>query len=106
MSMTEELKVTLTAALSPRFLEVLNESHMHSVPRGSESHFKVVVVSEKFEGQMLLKRHRLVQGILQKEIARIKALSLHTFTPEEWANRAEAGTESPRCASHTAKERK
>ena len=106
MSMVEELEVTLSAALSPHFLEVLNESHMHAVPRGSETHFKIVVVSETFEGQMLLKRHRLVQGVLQKEITRIKALSLHTFTPEEWSTRVETGTESPRCASHSSKERK
>lgn len=106
MSMQKELEDTLKAELSPQFVEVLNESHMHSVPRGSETHFKIVLVSERFEGLMLLKRHRLVQGILQNQISRIKALSLHTFTPEEWNTRASKGTESPRCASHQAKSQK
>lgn len=31
--------------LSPSHLEVVNESYMHNVPKGSESHFKVLVVS-------------------------------------------------------------
>ena len=84
--------------LAPRYLEVTNESHMHSVPRGSETHFKVVVVSEKFEGLFLLKRHRLVQGFLSGEIASIKAMSLHTFTPVEWEARAAERIESPKCA--------
>ena len=29
--------------------QVINESYMHNVPKGSETHFKVVVVSGKFE---------------------------------------------------------
>ena len=36
-------------------MEVMNESYMHNVPKGSETHFKVVVVSPKFEGQPLIK---------------------------------------------------
>ena len=32
-------------SLAPEHLELVNESHMHSVPPGSESHFKAVVVS-------------------------------------------------------------
>ncbi|MCU7948134.1 MAG: BolA/IbaG family iron-sulfur metabolism protein [Candidatus Thiodiazotropha sp. (ex Cardiolucina cf. quadrata)] len=39
----------LQSAFSPLHLEVINESHMHSVPEGAESHFKVVVVSEAFQ---------------------------------------------------------
>ena len=59
----------LQSALTPEFLEVLNESYMHSVPTGSESHFKIVVVSENFVGQRLVKRHQLVYGILADELA-------------------------------------
>ena len=39
---------------SPYHLDILNESYMHNVPKGSETHFKVVVVSEKFENTPLL----------------------------------------------------
>jgi stress-induced morphogen len=45
----------ITSALSPVHLAVVNESYMHSVPRGSETHFKVFVVSDKFEGQTPIK---------------------------------------------------
>ena len=41
-SITERLQ----ASLGPIHLSVVNESSMHSVPPGSETHFKVVVVSD------------------------------------------------------------
>lgn len=49
----------ITAALSENFqpvhLEVINESYMHNVPKGAETHFKVLVVSEKFDELPLIK---------------------------------------------------
>ncbi|XP_011875129.1 PREDICTED: bolA-like protein DDB_G0274169 isoform X3 [Vollenhovia emeryi] len=45
----------LEAALNPLHCDVINESYMHNVPKNSESHFKVVVVSEKFDKQPLIK---------------------------------------------------
>ena len=59
-----ELRITqaLTSAFAPQHLEVLNESHGR---REDESHFKVVVVSDKFEGvRPLIKRHRLVTAAI------------------------------------------
>jgi hypothetical protein len=41
---------------------------MHNVPRGAETHFKVVVVSSVFEGMSLIKRHRDVNATLKEEI--------------------------------------
>ena len=45
----------LSEALNPSHLQVINESHMHSVPKGSETHFKVVVVTKSFDGLPLIK---------------------------------------------------
>lgn len=45
----------LTEKLEPSHLEIINESYMHNVPKGAETHFKVVVVSEKFSGLPLIK---------------------------------------------------
>lgn len=45
----------ITAKLEPIHLEVVNESYMHNVPKGSETHFKVLVVSGKFESLPLIK---------------------------------------------------
>lgn len=39
----------------PAYMEVINESYMHNVPKGSESHFKVIVVSDKFDKIPLIK---------------------------------------------------
>lgn len=41
--------------LEPFYIEIINESYMHNVPKGAETHFKVVVVSEKFNGLPLIK---------------------------------------------------
>uniref|UniRef100_T1JF53 Uncharacterized protein n=1 Tax=Strigamia maritima TaxID=126957 RepID=T1JF53_STRMM len=45
----------LLKEFNPAHLEVLNESYMHNVPKGAETHFKVIVVSEKFENLPLIK---------------------------------------------------
>lgn len=79
------IRSKLTAALEPAHLEVLNESHMHAVPLGSESHFRVLVVSECFEGLSLLQRHRLVNETLKDELSgRIHALAIQAKTPQQW----------------------
>lgn len=79
-------------------LEVLNESHMHNVPAGSESHFKVTVVSGQFAGLPLIRRHRAVNHALAGDIQNaIHALALHTMTPEEWFAQGGQVPESPLC---------
>ncbi|MEO8877586.1 MAG: BolA family protein [Polyangiaceae bacterium] len=98
----------LKAALSPSVLDVINESSNHSVPKGSETHFKVVVVSPAFEGKMPLARHRLIFGILDDEMTQkpgVHALSIVAKTPEEWA-RDEAVRESPKCHGGSKAEKK
>lgn len=77
---------TLQSNLAPIHLEVINESHMHNVPAGSESHFKVLVVSEQFRDLPLLKRHRLVNTLVKDELREqfVHALSIVTKTPEQW----------------------
>ena len=47
----------LTASFQPTHLQVANESHMHSVPPGSETHFKVVLASASFAGKRQVQRH-------------------------------------------------
>ncbi len=79
-------------------LEILNESNRHNVPPGSESHFKLVLVSATFAGKTLLARHRLVNGILAEELSgRIHALSIHAYTDEEWRARMNDAPMSPPC---------
>lgn len=85
----------ITAAFSIEHLEVLNESHNHSA--GTESHFKVVLVSPDFNGSRLVARHQKVYATVQDEMSRgLHALALHTYTPDEWAVTQQA-PESPAC---------
>ena len=93
----ETIKTKLHQQLSPIHLDVINESYMHNVAPGSESHFKVVVVSEQFDGLRLLARHRLVNQTLADELAnQIHALAIHTYTPEEWKQQ-QTVPNSPNC---------
>lgn len=96
MSIEDDIIEKLQNALQPEHLEVTNESHMHNVPPGSESHFKVVAVSSEFNGKMLIARHRIINKVLAEEIAGpIHALALHTMTPEEWGNTGSAPASPP-----------
>ena len=98
MTIQTQIEQKLQNAMQPDFLEVLNESHMHNVAPGSESHFKVTLVSSQFNGKMLIARHRLINGILAEELnGKIHALALHTLTPDEYFERAGKVAESPLC---------
>jgi BolA protein len=84
--------------LQPDYLKVINESYMHNVPPGSESHFKVIVVSGAFAGQRLIGRHRQVHLVLADELDNhIHALAIHTYTPEEWKFEQDGAPDSPMC---------
>jgi BolA protein len=97
MTIAEQIETKLRAQLAPEHLEVINESHMHSVPKGSETHFKVVVVSERFDGLSPVKRHQLVYGTLADELkGGVHALAITSRSPSEWALLPEANT-SPKC---------
>ena len=98
MSVQQRMEQKLSFGLQPLHLEVVNESGMHNVPDGSETHFKVLVVSERFRDQRPVNRHRIVNGLLGAELAGpVHALALHTMTPEEWFERAGTVGASPPC---------
>ncbi len=98
MNVQQSIESKLAAALQPEALEVVNESHMHSVPPNSETHFKVTLVSDQFDGKRKVARHQVVYGLLADEISGpVHALALHTYTPEEWRERAAVSPDSPQC---------
>ena len=97
MKIQTQITEKLTEQFSPTYLLVENESSSHNVPAGSESHFKVTVVSDEFQSKRLLQRHRLVNGCLADELANhIHALAIHTYTQEEWSSQS-AAPDSPNC---------
>ena len=98
----QAIKAKLNQALSPKYLDVLNESAKHNVPPGAESHFKVVAAASCFEGKRAVARHQMVYAILAQELeggmqgGAVHALALHLYTPEEWAQKRQAPL-SPEC---------
>ena len=80
------IKEKLKQSFTPSQLKVIDESHKHAHHRGAhehkaeggsaESHFHVIIVSEKFEGMGRLAKHRAVLDVLKEDIAQIHAFSL------------------------------
>ena len=97
MSLEQQL-IERLQQLSPSHLEVVNESSGHGgyFP-GKESHFKVIVVSESFEGLRLVQRHQKIDAVAGELLSpgKIHALAIHAFLPEEWQGQ---DTSSPNCA--------
>lgn len=98
MSVQVNIEQALMSALMPTFLQVDNESHLHSSGKGGDSHFNITVVSSSFMGQSLVARHRAIQGQLKTITQSVHALGLHTYTPDEWTARGCDVPESPSCA--------
>jgi len=97
MTIKSIIEQKLEQTFDPEFLEVVNESFMHNVPEGSESHFKVTVVSTAFLEKRLIARHRLINQTLADELKSIHALAIHTLTPDEYFAKAGKVADSPEC---------
>ena len=95
--MHQRLTKKLTNSLTPSHLEVIDESNNHS-GTATESHFKIIVVSDKFVDLNLIDRHRFIHKLLQEELKLFHAIAIHTYTPDEWDIKKHA-PESPQCSS-------
>jgi BolA family transcriptional regulator, general stress-responsive regulator len=98
VSVQQEIEQRLQSLLAPAVLEVVNESHMHSVPPNSETHFRVVAVSDAFDGKRKVARHQQVYAALKDQLdGPVHALAMHTYTPMEWQERQQQTPQSPDC---------
>lgn len=54
---------------------------------GTQDHYQVVVISSAFEGKRLIEQQRMVMGLLKPEVdsGEVHALTMRTFTPEQYA---------------------
>jgi len=87
------IREKLSRAFEPSFLVVENESAKHAGHAGAmshtgavtgETHFRVVIVSEKFSGKSRVDRHRSVNGALHEELAGpVHALAIKALAPDE-----------------------
>jgi len=98
MQVKNTIEKKLSEALGLLHMDVVNESQNHNVPPNSETHFKVTLVSQEFNGLGLVKRHQKIYGFLKDELAGgVHALALHTYTEQEWLDRHGSIPMSPPC---------
>ncbi|MPZ39020.1 MAG: BolA/IbaG family iron-sulfur metabolism protein [Rhizobiales bacterium] len=90
MKTQDRIAEKLSAAFAPVRLDVQDESHQHAGHAGSrpegETHFRVYIVSEAFQGKSRIERHRMVNAALAQELAGgVHALAIHANAPGEQA---------------------
>ena len=73
----------------PEFLSVIDVSEQHrghkNFKEGVESHFEIIIVSEKFINLSRIERHRMVNRILKEEfLSDLHSVVLKTYTSEEF----------------------
>ena len=75
----EQIKGYIAAGLPCEILQV----------EGDGQHFEAIIVSKDFEGKSPIQRHQLVYKALGDRMREeIHALSMKTYTPEQWAKLA------------------
>ena len=83
----ERIRTALGAALAPSLLELEDESAAHAGHAGAASgggHYRLKIVSERFEGQRLVMRHRLVYDAVHDMMkSEIHALAITALAPSE-----------------------
>ncbi len=98
MNIQQEIETRLRDSFQPEHMAVENESHQHSVPANSETHFKVILVSTHFTGVAKVKRHQQIYHLLAEQMNQgVHALALHLYSPEEWQARGQLSPDSPQC---------
>ena len=84
MSSYDNIINSLNDGLVVEKMYLENESLMHNVPLDSETHFKLVIVSDDFIEMTKVKRHQLIYQILVETMKKIHALSIQAFTIAEY----------------------
>jgi BolA protein len=91
MKISKSIEQKINLNLTPSFLNIINESNKHAGHSGnnivgSETHFKIIIVADKFIQTSRVARHRLVYDLLVEELKEIHALSLNAYTEEEYSS--------------------
>jgi BolA protein len=99
MTVKAQIEARLREALDAGPIVVVDESHTHNVPAGSQTHFNAIVVSAVFEGQSRVRRQRIVYSALGELMGKpIHALTMKTLTPAEWdASDGAVSNPPPKC---------
>ncbi|EAZ62923.2 predicted protein [Scheffersomyces stipitis CBS 6054] len=88
----ESIVEKLVNNLNPSYLKIANDSSKHAHHAGirgatnvTESHFRIEVISNEFEGKNMPTRHRLIYSLLDDELKNkgVHALQMKTKTETE-----------------------
>ncbi|MFL6674340.1 MAG: BolA family protein [Massilia sp.] len=83
----ERIRQRIDSALAPRELDLDDDSALHAGHAGAASgggHYRVRVVSDRFEGLKLVMRHRLVYDSVHDMMhTEIHALAITALAPSE-----------------------
>lgn len=88
MSVKDNISKKLSEAFAPESLDVADESYLHEGHAGhrpgGETHFRIHIVSQAFEGKSRVERHRMINTLLAEELAGpIHALAIRAMAPGE-----------------------
>jgi len=88
MPLRELIIQKLTEAFAPESLLVVDESSRHEGHAGhrpgGETHFRVHIVADAFQGKTRIERHRMINAALSRELAGgVHALAIHAAAPGE-----------------------
>jgi BolA family transcriptional regulator, general stress-responsive regulator len=88
MSVSDIITEKLIEAFAPQTLEVVDESHQHEGHSGhragGETHFRVYIVSDAFQGKSRVERHRMINNALASELqSGVHALAIHAASTAE-----------------------
>lgn len=91
MTMEERIRAAIETGLSPQSFEIVDESSLHAghagARPGGETHYRIMVVSENFEGIGRVQRQQMVYALLDDAFAAgLHALAMTTKTPAEVAS--------------------
>ena len=97
--MIKQIEDYLRKALTIKYLDIIDESPNHGGYDGSISHLKLIIVSDDFQDQKLLVRHKKVYDALGDLVSKIHAISLSLKTENEWTQSNDV-KESPPCSKN------
>lgn len=91
MTFSQSIKEKIEEALDPSLIEIINESHLHAGHQeqfdgSGETHLRIRVVSDAFEGRNRVARHRMINDLVREEIALgLHAIAIEARAPSEAA---------------------
>lgn len=86
MDTRERITATLSTALAPESLDVIDESHLHKGHAGhrpeGETHYRVRITAGAFKGKSRIEMHRTINALLADELAAgVHALAIEAKAP-------------------------